>query len=288
MPNSQQFLPEGGCCTRDPGEGCVALWEHPSSGWVIQTHSGFVGGGKVGIPDLPSFVHQCSRHPVKARGGWAASLWTAKHLSMLLRFVFSFLKLGPDYTGKHPCWAGQAGWVCPAAGRGGLWQPVQQLLPSCWPGVLLCNSVVCNYQLLSSFSSGLGWGWQLLGWQAGLGGAFILLVCDLCRSQLVQACRISPALLTLAQNLLLGPQADRCFWELAKKETEVLMLLNQKSRKYTTSLPPPWQSYSKLHQRVFFYGSSFTWFCNHARMTKAFNTRKVITTVKFPPSDLPW
>lgn len=164
MPYSQQFLPEGGCCTRDPGELCVALWEHPSSGSVIQTRSGFVGGGKVGIPDLPSFVHQCSRHPVKAQGGWAASPWPAKHLSLPLRFVFFFLKLGPDYTGKHPCWAGQAGWVCPAAGRGGLWQPVQQLLASCWPGVLLCSAVVCNSQLLSSFSSGLGWGWQLLGW----------------------------------------------------------------------------------------------------------------------------
>lgn len=31
---------------RDPGEVCWALQEHPGTGWVIQTHSGFVGGGK--------------------------------------------------------------------------------------------------------------------------------------------------------------------------------------------------------------------------------------------------
>lgn len=237
------------------------------------------------IPDLASFIYEHSRSPVKDQDGWAASLWPAKHLSILLIFVFFFLKLGPDYAAKHPCGAGQAcwPWVCPAASRGGLWQPVQQLLASCWPGVL-CSALVCNSQSLSSFSSGLGWGWWLLGWLAGLGGAFILVDCDLCRSQLVQGCRISPA---LPRTCCLDHKQTTASENLPKKETEVLMLLNQKSRKKPTSLTPPRQSYSKLHQRVFFYGLSFTWFCNRARMTKAFNTQQAITAVKFPLPDLP-
>lgn len=124
----------------------------------------------------------------------------------------------------------------------------------------------------------------LAGWLAGLGGAFILVDCDLCRSQLVQGCRISPA---LPRTCCLDHKQTTASENLPKKETEVLMLLNQKSRKKPTSLTPPRQSYSKLHQRVFFYGLSFTWFCNRARMTKAFNTQQAITAVKFPLPDLP-
>lgn len=114
MPNSQEFLPVWGCRMRDPGEVCGAPWEHPSTDQVIQIHSGPAGRGQPGISDLSSSVHQRSGPPVKAQG-WMGSTSGGCDLQNFLLYCldvfFVWLKPGPDYSAKHPSWAGQAGWL---------------------------------------------------------------------------------------------------------------------------------------------------------------------------------
>lgn len=146
---------------RDPGEVRGASWEHPGTGQVIPIHSSPLGRGQPGISDLTSFIHRCSRPPVKAQG-WMGSTSGGWNLQSFLLYCLDlfFSGLSQVLTTQPSIPAGQgrqaSRWVCPAAGGGGLWQLVQWLVASRRPGALLCGAVVCNSHLLSNLSVGLG------------------------------------------------------------------------------------------------------------------------------------
>ena len=208
-------------------------------------------------------------------------------------FFFFFLKPGSDYAAKHPCQAGRAGWPlgvprcrrrrAVAAG------PAAAGLPATWGAPLRG----CRLQFALGLQPQRWFGLRMSSpGLAGLGGNFVpvLVDCGLagptqCKAAgLLQPCSLLPraSRWTWTTNKVLSPRTgqkrNRDPNAAQPKEGEI----NHKSH---ISLASP--THSRLRRRGFFYGLSFTWFCTSASMTKAFNTRKVITAMKFPLCDLP-
>lgn len=192
--------------------------------------------GQPGISDLTTFIHPCPGPPVKAQGGWAAPVGAATCRTSFSAAYICFSYLSQVLTMQPSIPAGQGGqagrWVCPAAGRGGLWHLVRQLVASRRPGLLLCGAGVCNACLLFHLGDGLGWGCRLLGWlaqEAVLSLSWWTAVLQVPRGARLQDFS-GPASSRAELPTGLEPLfSERCLWELAKKETEIWMLLNQKS-----------------------------------------------------------
>lgn len=92
-----------------------------------------------GVSDLTSFIHPCRGPPVKAQGGWAAPVGAATCKTSFSAAYICFSYLSQVLTMQPSIPAGQGGqagrWVCPAAGQGGLWHLVRQLVASQQPGL---------------------------------------------------------------------------------------------------------------------------------------------------------
>lgn len=286
VPNSQQFLPVRGCHMRDPGEVCGALQEHPSTGWVVQTHSGLAAGRL-----RPDLLHPPMPWTSCEGSGWMGSTGGGCDLQNFLLcclHLFFLLKPGPDYAAKHPCRAGRAGWplgvpccrprraVAPGPAAGGL--------PATWA----CSSVGLAFATCACASiSAKVWAEDVVSWAGWLRRRFCPCPGGLqsCRSRAAQGGRTCLALPAPTQSFPLDLDHKQSAvsenWPKKKPRSECC------STKRGGNKPQIREAYSKLHQRGFFYGLSFTWFCTSANMSKAFNAWKMVTAMKFPLGDLP-
>lgn len=278
---------------RDPGEVCGALQEHRSIGWVIQAHSGLAAGGswasQTWPPSSTSALDLLWRLRVNGQHRWW--LWPAKLPSLLLRFVFSGLSQVLTMQPSIPAGqGGQAGrWVCPAAGGGGLWQPVQQLVASWRPGTLLCRAVISTCTCCPI--SVTVWAEDIISWAGWLGRWFHPCPGALqsCRSHPARGWGTSPALPAPTQSFpaALDHKQSTASKNWPKKKTRSQCHSTKRGGNKPQISHLLDQSYCKLHRRGFFYGLSFARFCTSASMTKGSNNQKVVTATKFPLCDLP-
>lgn len=238
VPNSQQFLPVQGCRMREPGE----LWGlagAPKHRLGRSDPFRSCRRGQPGISDLTSFIHPCHGPPVKAQGGWAAPVGAATCKTSFSAAYICFSYLSQVLTMQPSIPAGQGGqagrWVCPAAGQGGLWHLVPQLVASQWPGL----APLWGWHSQRALALPSRWWFGLRMSSPGLassGGSFVPVLVDC--SLAGPAWRKAAGLVWPCQ---LPPRASHWTWTTnkalslrtgsEKKKTEIRMLLNQKRGK---------------------------------------------------------